>query len=64
LAQGVWVRATVLDAAREGFETHVIQSATRAINAAGRRARALAEMAQAGAIIEWREIGLHGNPAR
>jgi nicotinamidase/pyrazinamidase len=51
LAQDVCVRATVLDAAREGFAVHVIAPATRPVDpAAG--VRALEEMRRAGARIE------------
>lgn len=50
LAQDVCVRATVLDACREGFETHVLADATRAVDpAAGRKA--VREMGAAGAIV-------------
>ena len=53
LAQDICVRATGLAALGEGFETHVIRSATRAINSRpGDGELALAEMARAGAIIE------------
>jgi nicotinamidase/pyrazinamidase len=53
LAQDICVRATGLAVLREGFETHVIRSATRAINVRpGDGELALAEMARAGAIIE------------
>ncbi len=49
LALDICVRATVLDALREGFEAHLILDATRAINDSD---QALAEMRAAGAIIE------------
>ena len=48
LAEDVCVRATVLDALREGFETIVIADATRPVTAEGGE-RANAEMRQAGA---------------
>lgn len=51
LAMDVCVRATVLDACREGFEVHLIRPATRAVDAAARD-RALVEMHEAGARIE------------
>lgn len=51
LAQDVCVRATVLDALREGFETHVLVGATRPVDRASGE-RALAEMARAGALLE------------
>jgi nicotinamidase/pyrazinamidase len=50
LAQDVCVRATVLDALAEGFETYLIVDATRAVNVnPGDGERALAEMRAAGA---------------
>ncbi|HEY8429004.1 MAG TPA: isochorismatase family protein [Sandaracinaceae bacterium] len=50
LALDVCVRATVLDACREGFEVHLLVDATRAIDRdAGRRA--IREMGAAGAIV-------------
>lgn len=53
LALDVCVRASVLDALREGFEVHLIEDATRAINATpGEGQRALTETRAAGAIIE------------
>src|SRR5262249_12025344 len=53
LAQDICVRGTGLAGLGEGFETHVIRSATRAINSRpGDGELALAEMARAGAIIE------------
>jgi nicotinamidase/pyrazinamidase len=53
LALDVCVRATVLDAVKEGFETHLIQSATRPVEQhPGDGERAVAEMRDAGAIIE------------
>lgn len=53
LALDVCVRATVLDALKAGFEVHLIRSATRAVNAsAGDGDKAIAEMREAGAIIE------------
>lgn len=51
LAQDVCVRATVLDALRDGFETIVITDATRPVTAAGGE-RALEDMRQAGARFE------------
>lgn len=51
LAQDVCVRATVLDALREGFDTIVIEDATRPVTPAGGE-RALEEMRQAGARFE------------
>lgn len=50
LALDVCVRATVLDALREGFEVHLIRDGTRPVDAAA-GARALAEMEAAGARI-------------
>jgi nicotinamidase/pyrazinamidase len=53
LAQDYCVRATALDAIREGFDVHVIEDATRAVNVDpddGRRA--LEEIRQAGAVLE------------
>lgn len=53
LALDYCVRATVLDALREGFEVHLIHAATRAVDVTpGDGARALAEIRAAGAIIE------------
>jgi nicotinamidase/pyrazinamidase len=50
LAQDVCVRATVLDALAEGFETHLITNATRPVELTpGDGARALEEMRSAGA---------------
>lgn len=51
LAEDVCVRATVLDAVREGFETHVLVDATRPVAAEG-GLRARREMAAAGAILD------------
>jgi len=51
LAQDVCVRATVLEARREGFETILITDATRAVTRAGSE-RASEEMRQAGARFE------------
>lgn len=48
LAQDVCVRATVLDAQRHGFETHVLVDATRPVDPATGRA-SLNEMQRAGA---------------
>lgn len=50
LAQDVCVRATVLDALRHGFETHVIGGGTRPLNETSGK-QALEEMLQAGAIL-------------
>jgi nicotinamidase/pyrazinamidase len=53
LAQDYCVRATTLDALREGFEVHVIVDATRPVNVhADDGRRALEDMARAGAILE------------
>lgn len=53
LALDYCVRATVLDALREGFAVRLIRSATRAVEAnPGDGERALAEMRAAGAVIE------------
>ncbi len=53
LAQDVCVRASVLDAAEEGFEVHLILPATRAVDVnPGDGDRALEEMREAGAVIE------------
>lgn len=51
LAEDVCVRATVLDACREGFETHVIQSATRPVTVEGGET-ARRKMEEAGAVRE------------
>ena len=51
LAQDVCVRATVLEAVREGFETIVIADATRPVTSAGGR-EADDEMRHAGARVE------------
>jgi nicotinamidase/pyrazinamidase len=52
LAQDVCVRATVLDALAEGFETHLITNATRPVELTpGDGARALQEMRSAGAYV-------------
>lgn len=51
LAQDVCVRATVLDACKEGFRVHLIADATRPVDAAAGE-RALHEMREAGACIE------------
>ncbi len=51
LAQDVCVRATVLDARRDGFDTIVIADATRPVTGAGGE-RANEEMRQAGARFE------------
>ena len=53
LAQDVCVKWTVLDACREGFETHLIAAATRPVELEpGDGQRALDEMRAAGARIE------------
>jgi nicotinamidase/pyrazinamidase len=51
LAQEVCVRATVLDALKDGFEVRLIKDATRPVNAAA-GARAIDEMRAAGCVIE------------
>jgi nicotinamidase/pyrazinamidase len=51
LAQDVCVRASVLDAVRHGFETHVLVDATRPVDEA-EGIRALREMQENGAILE------------
>lgn len=51
LAEDVCVRATVKDACSEGFETHLITNATRAVNPE-KSARVRAEMQEAGAVLE------------
>jgi nicotinamidase/pyrazinamidase len=51
LAQDVCVRASVLDALRHGFETHLITEATRPVDET-RGAQALREMQESGAILE------------
>lgn len=51
LAQDVCVRASVLDACREGFEVHLLADATRPVDAEKGR-RAMDEMRDAGARIE------------
>lgn len=51
LAEDVCVRATALDARRNGFEAHVILPATRALTAAGAEA-ARADLQAAGVILE------------
>ncbi len=53
LAQDYCVRATALDAIREGFNVHVIADATRAVNVQpGDGERALDEILQAGGVLE------------
>jgi nicotinamidase/pyrazinamidase len=51
LAQDVCVKATVLDACQDGFETHVLLDGTRPVDADSGRA-AVEEMKQAGAMVE------------
>lgn len=51
LAEDVCVRATAIDAARSGFETHVLRSATRPVTPEGGE-RARTEMRAAGVRIE------------
>jgi nicotinamidase/pyrazinamidase len=51
LAQDVCVRATVLDARREGFDVIVIADATRPVTPDG-GARAIEDMRRAGAHVE------------
>ena len=50
LALDVCVRATVLDALREGFEVRLIRDATRPVRQEGGE-RAVAEMREAGAVL-------------
>ncbi|MEF8793352.1 nicotinamidase [Thiohalorhabdus sp.] len=53
LAQDVCVRASVLDGLGEGFAVHLVQPATRPVDVnPGDGERALADMREAGAIIE------------
>ncbi len=53
LAQDYCVRATALDAIKEGFEVHLIVSATRAVNVKpGDGQRAIEEIKRAGGILE------------
>ena len=53
LATDYCVRATVLDAVKEGFETHVLTEAIRPVEVhSGDGRRALEEMRAAGAILE------------
>ncbi len=51
LALDVCVRATVLDALKEGFEVHLIKEATRPVTVEGGR-QAIAEIRAAGCIID------------
>ena len=51
LALDVCVRASALDAARAGFETHVVLEATRPVTKAAGEA-AVAEMTKAGVIVD------------
>ena len=51
LAQDVCVMSSALDAAREGFETHVIEEGTRPVSAVDGRA-ALTRMREAGVLID------------
>jgi nicotinamidase/pyrazinamidase len=51
LAEDVCVRATAIDAARYGFDTHVVAAATRPVTPAGGET-ARAEMRAAGVVIE------------
>ena len=51
LAQDVCVKATVIDGCKEGFDIHVLEECTRAIDADSGR-KALQEMREAGAAIE------------
>ena len=54
LAEDVCVHATVMDALDAGFEVHLIEDATRAVNVQpGDGERALREMRDAGAIVEY-----------
>ena len=52
LAQDYCVRATALDAIREGFDVHLIVDATRAVNVDPDGKRALAEIQRAGGVLE------------
>ena len=53
LAQDYCVRASALDAIREGFDVHVIVDATRAVNVNPQDGqRALTEIEQAGGVLE------------
>jgi nicotinamidase/pyrazinamidase len=53
LAQDYCVRASALDAIRQGFKVHLITDATRAVNVhAGDGQRALDEIKEAGAVLE------------
>jgi nicotinamidase/pyrazinamidase len=53
LALDYCVRATALDALREGFAVHVIEAATRPVDInPGDGVRALAELAASGAVLE------------
>lgn len=53
LAQDYCVRATALDAIREGFDVHLIVDATRAVNVSpGDGRRALEDIERAGGVIE------------
>jgi nicotinamidase/pyrazinamidase len=63
LAQDVCVRATVLDARREGFDTIVIADATRPVTPAGGE-RAVEDMRRAGAGFESTSGAHHGGDAR
>ncbi|QDU38226.1 N-carbamoylsarcosine amidase [Maioricimonas rarisocia] len=51
LALDVCVRATVIDACREGFEVHVIEAASRPLSPESGQ-KALEEMTRVGALIE------------
>lgn len=51
LAEDVCVRATALDAAHAGFETHVLLGATRAVTPEGHR-ETVEEMRDAGVLLE------------
>lgn len=60
LALDVCVRATVLDGLKHGFEVHVIKAGTRAVDVRpGDGESALAEMREAGAVIEDGEPAEH-----
>jgi nicotinamidase/pyrazinamidase len=53
LALDYCVRATALDAIKEGFEVHVIVEASRAVNVApGDGSRSLEEVKSAGGILD------------
>jgi nicotinamidase/pyrazinamidase len=55
LALDVCVKATALDAVREGFETHVILAGCRPVTAEGGR-QAVEELLKAGVFVEERQL--------